>query len=328
MMHRSVSRREFVRQTVRGVVAASVVSRQPRAADGAGKEAGGAPLIIDTHTHFYDPTRPQGVPWPPKDNPVLYRTVLPAHYLALPKPAPVAGTVVVEASGWVEDNQWILDLAARERFIKGFVGNLPVGTSEFIDLLRRFGANPVFRGVRVQGARLKAGLGETVFLADLKALAGRDLSLDVVGSSAMLPEVARLARDIPELRIIIDHVAGVRIDGGRPPEDWLRGIEAVARYGNVNCKVSGLVEGSGKTGGQAPRDLEYYRPVLDAIWECFGEARLIYGSNWPVCELFADLTSVQRLAIAYFEAKGAAVVARVFARNAQGFYRWDEGGKP
>ena len=37
-------------------------------------------MIIDTHTHFYDPTRPQGIPWPPKDNLLLYRTVLPEHH--------------------------------------------------------------------------------------------------------------------------------------------------------------------------------------------------------------------------------------------------------
>jgi L-fuconolactonase len=325
-MNGMLSRREFVQCTLGGL-AASLRPAGACASDVAGAGAGGAQIIIDTHTHFYDPTRPQGVPWPPKDNPTLYRTVLPSHYVALPKPAPVAGTVVVEASGWVEDNQWILDLAAREPFIRGFVGNLSVGTTEFAGLLKRFSANPVFRGVRVQGARLGSGLGEARFLSDLKALAGRDLSLDVVGSPAMLPEVARLAREIPDLRIIIDHVAGARIDGAKPPEDWLRGMEAVARCANVGCKVSGLVEGSGKTGGQAPRALEHYRSVLDAIWECFGEARLIYGSNWPVCELYADLATVQRLASEYFEAKGAAVAAKVFAGNAQRFYGLKERGK-
>src|SRR3954469_15875 len=70
-----------------------------------------SPTIIDTHTHFYDPTRPQGVPWPDKNDKILYRRVRPEDYRALPKPVPVQGTVVVEASAWLEDNQWILDLA-------------------------------------------------------------------------------------------------------------------------------------------------------------------------------------------------------------------------
>ena len=71
-------------------------------------------MIIDTHTHFYDPTRPEGVPWPPADNELLYRTVLPEHHRALAAPEGVTGTVVVEASAWLADNQWILDLAAAD----------------------------------------------------------------------------------------------------------------------------------------------------------------------------------------------------------------------
>ena len=49
---------------------------------------------------------------PPADNELLYRTVLPEHHRALAAPEGVTGTVVVEASAWLADNQWILDLAA------------------------------------------------------------------------------------------------------------------------------------------------------------------------------------------------------------------------
>lgn len=314
------SRREFIHCTL-GSVGTGLLLPGATASEVAKLPSDNSAMVIDTHTHFYDPKRPQGVPWPPKDNPTLYRTVLPEHYAALPKPAPVAGTVVVEASSWVEDNQWILDLAAREPFILGFVGNLPVGTAEFAGLLKRFSANPVFRGIRVQGARLSTGLREARFLSDLRMLAERGLSLDVVGSPDMLPDVALLALEIPDLPIIIDHVAGVPIDGAKPPEDWRREIEATARRPHVYCKVSGLVEGSGRTNGQAPRELAFYHLVLDAIWECFGASRLVYGSNWPVCELFADLATVQRLPSEYFKSKGADITAKVFADNARRFYR-------
>ena len=67
--------------------------------------------IIDTHTHFYDPTRPQGVPWPPPAERTLYRRVLPPEFVAVSQPHGVTATVVVEASPWLEDNQWVLDLA-------------------------------------------------------------------------------------------------------------------------------------------------------------------------------------------------------------------------
>ena len=100
-------------------------------------------MIIDTHTHFYDPTRPEGVPWPNPNDEVLYRRVMPEDFKALAVPEGATGTVVVEASKWLEDNQWILDLAADEPFIVGFVGHLEP-TDDFEDNLNRFSANPLF----------------------------------------------------------------------------------------------------------------------------------------------------------------------------------------
>lgn len=73
----------------------------------------GGPLI-DTHVHFYDPARPEGVPWPAQDNALLYRTVLPDEWERLVAPLGTGGTTVVEASEWVADNQWLLDLAEKQ----------------------------------------------------------------------------------------------------------------------------------------------------------------------------------------------------------------------
>src|SRR5260370_5229446 len=47
------------------------------AAAGAGLGQAASLPIIDTHIHLFDPTRPQGEPWPAKDNKVLYQPALP-----------------------------------------------------------------------------------------------------------------------------------------------------------------------------------------------------------------------------------------------------------
>jgi predicted TIM-barrel fold metal-dependent hydrolase len=106
---------------------------------------------IDAHTHFYDPRRPGGIPWPSKGDTVLYRPVLPDD---LWRVAPrLTGTVVVEASPRLEDNQWILDLAETDQHtdqrIVGCVGHLTPGTPEFASHLTRFAANRLFRGIRI-----------------------------------------------------------------------------------------------------------------------------------------------------------------------------------
>src|SRR3990172_1342684 len=117
------SRRGFLRATSEAV--AGLVLWEEADAHGTEDEnRRGAGPIIDCHTHFYDPTRPEGVPWPSKDDKLLYRRVLPEDYKRVARPLGVTGTVVVEASPWVEDNEWVLDLAAKDPFLVGLVGHL------------------------------------------------------------------------------------------------------------------------------------------------------------------------------------------------------------
>ena len=99
---------------------------------------GGVP-VIDTHIHLYDTARKGGVPWPPTDDQVLYRPILPQHFDKVTKANGVTATVIVEASDQVEDNQWVLDITAHNpKHYVGMVGNLPVGTPEFAKHLERF----------------------------------------------------------------------------------------------------------------------------------------------------------------------------------------------
>lgn len=278
-------------------------------------------MIVDSHVHFYDPTRPQGVPWPPRDNKVLYRRIMPEHCKALAGPLGVTGTIVVEASMLVEDNQWILDLAAKEPFIVGFVGNLMPGSEDFGQHLDRFARNRLFRGIRTW-RKLKGSIADRSFQADLERLAERDLSLDLPSTPADFAEVAQLAETVPDLRVVVNHVAGVRIDGKAPDTIWKEGIRALAKQPQVFCKVSGLVEGTGRS--PAPSDLSYYKPTIDALWDAFGEDRLIYGSNWPVCELFSDYATVHRIVTDYFNAKGRTVTEKYFWKNSEKAYKWVE----
>lgn len=290
----------------------------------AGAASADAPLrpakIIDAHTHFFDPSRAQGVPWPPKDDAVLYRTTLPEDYRRIAQPLAVAGTIVVEASEWVEDNQWVLDLAARDPFIVGVVGNLRSDAPEFAAQLKRFAANPIFRGIRFREGSLERLLGDSAFVAGMKLLADRGLTFDVQSSPAWAAQADRLAQLVPDLRLVINHVAGAATKGEPPTDAWRRMIEKLASHKNIWMKVSGLVEGSGHTKGDAPTQPEIYRPVLDELWRAFGPERLIYASNWPVCSRFAPLARVQKIALDYFTGKGQAVLDNVFWKNAQAAY--------
>lgn len=276
--------------------------------------------IIDCHTHFYDPTRRQGVPWPEASDTALYRPVYPRDYRTVASAHGVTGTIVVEASAWFDDNAWVLDLAAREPIITGLVGRVEPGRPAFDRQIAQLGGHPLFRGIRVSG-RDVTRLMEPAILQDLEALAARDLGLDVNGDVGSLGVVAAAARAVPGLRVVVDHVANVAIDGKAPPRAWLAGMDAAAAESNVYCKVSGLVEGTGRRGGRAPDDTSFYRPVLDAVWHRFGEERVVFGSNWPVSEVFAPFATVFGIVQRYVQALGDRAERRYFAGNARTAYR-------
>jgi L-fuconolactonase len=278
-------------------------------------------MIVDTHTHFYDPTRPQGVPWPSADNDLLYRPVYPSAYKALAIPEGVSGTVVVEASKWLEDNQWILDLAHEEPFIVGFVGHLRPGETSFGQHLRRFTADPLFCGIRC-GPGFFTEAPESGFVAHLRTLAANDLSLDVLIRQEHVGALLALARSIPELHIVVNHIAHMPIDARPLAPQWLEIYERLAGEPQIRMKASALPEQS--VVQPAPTALDVYRPTLDALWATFGEDRLIYGSNWPVCERAGDFSVGLNVVKDYFVEKGEPAAAKFFRENAAAAYRWEK----
>ncbi|HYF34958.1 MAG TPA: amidohydrolase family protein [Prosthecobacter sp.] len=305
-----MNRRHWLQTTA----AAAVAAYAPKA------PAAPATRIVDTHTHFYDPTRPEGVPWPAKGT-KLYRKVMPADWLALSSPHGVTETVVVEASQWVEDNQWILDLAQREKCIVGFVGNLDPNDPQFGANLKRFAADPIFRGLRWRGDLVRIDVNKDKVLAGAKLLAERALSLDLNGGPDMLPHAAQLAGNVPDLRIVINHL-GAPGDPRALKPGWKESIQTVAARKNVFMKVSALVEQVKGEEGKAPDDAEYYRPILDHLWETFGPDRLVYGSNWPVSDRGAPYAAVFKIVRDYFATKGTTASENYFWKNSLTAYCW------
>jgi len=276
--------------------------------------------IIDTHTHFYDPSRPQGVPWPPK-NSALYRPVYPRDWLAVASAHGIRETIVVDASQWVEDNQWVLDLAKTEKSILGLVGNLDPRETKFADNLKRFAENPLFRGIRWRGDLVRVDSADDSVQKAARLLADNGLELDLNGPPTMLPHAAALAKQIPSLRIVINHL-GASGDPRQLQPEWKESVKTAAARKNVFMKVSALVEQVKGAEGKAPSDTSYYMPILDHLWEFFGEDRLIYGSNWPVSDRGAGYDVVFKIVSDYFGGKGAQAAEKFFWQNSKAAYRW------
>jgi L-fuconolactonase len=223
---------------------------------------------------------------------------------------------VVEASVWVEDNQWILDLAENDPFLLGLVGHLEPPDSSFESNLDRFAEHDLFYGIRLG----KAPADDPVYLRAVEQLAAHDLSLDLLVGKEWLTCVADYAARFPDLRIVLNHLAHVPVTGGQPDEEWVAGINLVAAHPHVFCKISGMVELAQTS--PSPEDPAYYKPVLDVLWNAFGVNRLLYASNWPVSWRFASYRQVQSLAMACIEPRGSEALEKILWKNSRDAYRW------
>ena len=305
-----MKRRDFLRSSAAATTAALLAGRLSAAA--------AAPIpAIDTHIHLYDPTRPAGVPWPAPKETQLYRPHLPADFKPLAAAANVVGAVVVEASDWVEDNQWVLDLARDEPAIVGVVGNLKPGQPAFAGDLQRFAANPLFRGLRLRGSSFPASFDDASTVADLKRVADAGLSVDLVGGGTVLAAALRLARALPDLTLIVDHLPFPVWDGNVAA---LRtALAPLAAHRRIYVKISDVVR---VREGRPVTDPDFHRPALEAILDLIGPDRVLYGSNWPVSNRLGPYAVIHRVMAEYFATQPRAVAEKYFWRNSLAAYRW------
>jgi len=335
-----LSRRDFIAGAVSMAVASGSSFQEPFSAHAAGRDSGvatpAALTIIDTHTHFFDSARaiPVGrdrpIPWPPQQSP-LFKPTLPPDWEVLAKPLGMSGTVVVEATSWLEDNDWILVLAERHRSIVGLIGNLsgtaveqgaavPVWNdmARFKKEVRRLSRNPIFRGIRVGGSLVSGDLSGGRY-PHFELLADAGMVIDVLGVNAA--DLVALANVVPSLTIVVDHMFNIK-GAASPSAQWRSDITALAGAKNVVMKVSGLVEGLDTPQTDAASALALCRHALDHVYQTFGPDRLVFGTNWPVSQPQGEMSVVKGIAYRYFEPKGKEVLAKVFAGNAKRIYRY------
>ncbi|MDG2224375.1 MAG: amidohydrolase family protein [Rubripirellula sp.] len=279
--------------------------------------------IVDTHVHLWVLERPEGIYWISKDDPILYRTMLPTQHQPIALANGVGGVVVVQAGQSLPDNEWNLKITSHNpRLYRGVVGNLSkvIGTKAFKPLFLK-----LCRDSRYVGYRLSGKYQDTLsdeFFEDLELTAKRGKTVDFLVGGYSLEQISQIAKRVPNLKIILDHFGGARLSDQPLDQDWATKLRAVAKASNVYCKVSALY---GRFEQQpAPSDIRVYEPMLDLVFDCFGEDRLVFGSDWPVTKTTGDYASVIALTRAYFDQKGAIVSEKVFTSNACRFYGIDQ----
>lgn len=277
--------------------------------------------IIDTHIHLFDASRPQSAPYKgPKE--FTSHISLPADYRALAAPLGIVGAIAVEASHWMEDNLWVLEVAQTDTIMVGTVGYLQPDKPEFPEYLERYHKNPLYRGIRFDNnARNNLGqqLDVAPFVDNLKLLSQADLVLDTANPSMdLLRTIVRVNDKVPDLRVIVDHLPAM--DPTPEEESAYRAVLAeIHARPNIFVKLSEIPH---RVNGNVALDLASHRERLDYLLNIFGEDRVLFGSDYPNSVGIATIGQIVALTKQYFASKPRSMAEKYFWQNSLRCYKW------
>ncbi len=283
-------------------------------------------LLIDAHHHVWDLGRAE-YPWLGPDLEVLNRSIGMDELMPMLDEAGIHRTVVVQASDNDEDTAYMLELATAYDRIGAVVGWVPLDRPDEAERrLAELCRHPKFRGVRpgIHFMPDPEWLLRPEVGAGLALLESAGVTLDVVSVRRRhLELVAELADRHPNLPMVIDHLSKPPI---RKPdwEPWRTNLVAAARRPNVYAKISGLFPARGP---MDEWDAALLRPYLDLALEHFGAERLMFGSDWPICNLAGGFRKIWREYNVLFDALDTRDREHLLGGTAARFYRIDLDGQ-
>ena len=238
-------------------------------------------MRIDAHQHFWDPSRFRYAWMPPAPSPLL-RPFLPEDLAPILKQNRFDGSVVVQAHTSIEETDWLLGLARENAFVKGVVGWVDLQDRQLGATLDRLQQDRKFRGVRhpVHDEADPAWLLRPAVIEGLRELARRKIPYDLLIRPAHLNLVPQLVERVPDLRMVIDHIAKPMI-ASHAMDPWSELMAALGRLPQVYCKLSGMITEADHAKWKSA-DLA---PYVQHVVRFFNPDRLMFGSDWPVCLL-------------------------------------------
>jgi len=273
-------------------------------------------MRLDAHQHFWK-YNPAEYDWINGEMAVLRRNFLPQDLAPLLASEGFDGSVAVQARQSLEETRWLLELSAHNQIIKGVVGWLDLRSPELPAQLHQFAQNPKLVGVRhiVQGEPDDEFMLRPEFRRGITSLRDFNLTYDILIYPRQLPAAIKLVREFPDQRFVLDHIAKPPIAEGRVTP-WDRGIQELAQSTNVWCKLSGMVT-EARWEAWKPVD---FRPYLDVVLNTFGPARLMIGSDWPVCTVSATYHRTMELVSSFICTLTSNEQESILGGNCANFY--------
>ena len=273
-------------------------------------------MRIDSHQHFWN-YNPAEYPWITDRLDRIRRDFLPPDLESELANAKLDGSVVVQARQTLEETRWLLQIADHYPSIKGVVGWVDLRSAAVREQLAEFARHPKFVGVRhvVQDEPDDRFALREDFMRGLALLRDFGLTYDLLVYPKQLPAAIELARRFPDQPFVLDHLAKPFIQD-RTLAPWDDHIKQLGQCPNVCCKISGMVTEA--AWGQWKR--ADFQPFLDTVFSAFGEHRLMFGSDWPVCLLSGTYQEVYGIIDSYLRGQPLSIRERIWGGNAAQFY--------
>jgi L-fuconolactonase len=235
--------------------------------------------IIDAHHHFWR-FNVEEYGWMGEPMQAIQRDFLPEDLKREIKAAGVDGVVTVQARQKTEETRWLLELAGQHDFLRGVVGWVPLIDAKIRNVLEAFADYPKLRGVRhvLHDEADERYMLREDFNRGIAALQSFGLAYDILIFERHLPHTIAFVDQHPKQVFVLDHVAKPRIKENLL-EPWAKNMRELARRPNVFCKISAMVTEADWAKWTEPQ----LRPYFTTVLEAFGPARLMLGTDWPVC---------------------------------------------
>jgi predicted TIM-barrel fold metal-dependent hydrolase len=276
--------------------------------------------IVDTHQHLWDKDLFHYAWLEPL--PVLDRSFRLSDYSEATRGLDIAKTVFVECDvdevQMLDEASHVLRLAnSPDNRIAGVVASARPEKDKFKQYLDKLAGHPKLKGIRRILHTHPDELGQgKMFIENVARLATYGLSFDLCVLARQLPVAINLASQCLDVAFVLDH-CGVPDVKAQALDPWRAQIRELSNLPNVFCKISGLVAYANPTNWQ-PEDL---RPFVDHVIESFGWDRVMFGSDWPVCNLAASYGRWVAMLMSLTHTAGEGNQQKLFHDNAIRIYR-------
>jgi predicted TIM-barrel fold metal-dependent hydrolase len=154
-----------------------------------------------------------------------------------------------------------------------------------------------------------------LFRENVARIGAAGLTFDLCMLPRQLAIGAALVDACPDTRFVLDHCGVPDIASG-DLSLWRDQLREIASRPNINCKISGIIAYA----KAEQLNAQAFRPVVEHAIDCFGWDRVLWGSDWPVCNLTRDLGGWVRLLDEILAGCSDDELARLYHRNARRIY--------